>query len=419
VTSVRTESGQRSETIRRANLGAILRELHAGGPTSRSGLVARTGLTRSAIRGLIGELVAGGLVAERERDRLGTPGRPSPLVCPRPEGAVVLALDIEVDSLAAACIGIGGRVLEHVRVDRQRGHSTLVAIVDDLAELAATVRSRRPAGDRLVGVGVAVAGIVRRADGLVSMAPNLGWTDAPLGGQLARVLGDDLPITVANEAELGALAEARRGVAAGTDHVLYLSGEVGVGGGLIIDGRSFTGAAGYGGEVGHIPVNPIAGIRCSCGSTGCWETEVGAASLLRRAGRDGTNGRAEMDELLRAAAAGDERTLAALAETGRWLGIGLAGLVNALDPRLVVFGGLFERILPFVADVIDAELDRRSLPAPRRLVRVVGGSLGAEAPLIGAAELALEPVLEDPALWVARSGTVSGTPKHAVRRVVA
>jgi predicted NBD/HSP70 family sugar kinase len=419
VTSVRTESGQRSETIRRANLGAILRELHAGGPTSRSGLVTRTGLTRSAIRGLIGELVAGGLVAERRAHRLGTPGRPSPLVCPRPEGAVVLALDIEVDSLAAALIGIGGRVLEHVRVDRQRGHSTLVAIVDDLAELAGTVRSRRPPGDRLVGVGVAVAGIVRRADGLVSMAPNLGWTDEPLGGQLARVLGDELPITVANEAELGALAEARRGVAAGTDHVLYISGEVGVGGGLIIDGRSFTGAAGYGGEVGHMPVNPIAGIRCSCGATGCWETEVGAASLLRRAGRDGTNGRAEMDGLLRDAAAGDERTLAALVETGRWLGIGLAGLVNALDPRLVVFGGLFERILPFVADVIDGELDLRTLPAPRRLVRVVGGSLGAEAPLIGAAELALEPVLEDPALWVARSGNVSGTPKHAVRRVVA
>jgi predicted NBD/HSP70 family sugar kinase len=419
VTSVRTEPGQRSETIRRANLGAILRELHAGGPTSRSGLVARTGLTRSAVRGLIGELVARGLVAERRAHRLGTPGRPSPLVCPRPEGAVVLALDIEVDSLAAALIGIGGRVLEHVRVDRPRGHSTLVAIVDDLAELATTIRARRPAGDRLVGVGVAVAGIVRRADGLVSMAPNLGWTDQPLGDRLARVLGDELPITVANEAELGALAEARRGAAVGADDMLYISGEVGVGGGLIIDGRSFTGAAGYGGEVGHVPVNPIAGTPCSCGSTGCWETEVGAASLLRRAGRDAAGGRAEMDALVRDAAAGDALTLAALAETGRWLGIGLAGLVNVLDPRLVVFGGLFERIHPYIAEVVEAELDRRTLPAPRRLVRIVGGSLGAEAPLIGAAELALEPVLDDPGLWVPRAGDVSGTSQHAVRRVVA
>ena len=419
MTSVRTEPGLRSETIRRANLGAIVRELHANGPMSRSGLVTRTGLTRSAIRGLIGELVAGGLVAEGRATSLGTPGRPSPLVYPRPEGAVVLALDVEVDSLAAALIGLGGRLIEHVRVDRQRGHSTLVAIVDDLAELAATVQARQPASTRLVGIGVAVAGVVRRADGLVSMAPNLGWTDQPLGDRVARVLGDELPVSVANEAELGALAEARRGVAVDADHVLFISGEVGVGGGLVVDGRPFTGVAGYGGEVGHIPVNP-AGEPCSCGSVGCWETEVGAARLLRRAGRNPPNGRAEMDALVLDAAAGDARTLAALEETGRWLGIGLAGLVNVLNPRLVVFGGLFERIHPFVASIVDAELDRRTLPAPRRLVRVVAGSLGAEAPLIGAAELAFEPVLADPATWLRRpDADMSGTPKLAVRRVVA
>jgi predicted NBD/HSP70 family sugar kinase len=418
VASVRTEPGLRSETIRRSNLGAILRELHAGGPTSRSGLVTRTGLTRSAIRGLIGELVERGLVAERRAHRLGTPGRPSPLVYPRPEGAVVLALDVEVDSLAAALIGLGGRVLEHVRIDRQRGHSTLVAIVDDLAELAATVRARRPPGDRLVGIGVAVCGVVRRADGFVSMAPNLGWTDQPLGDRLARVLGDETPITVANEAELGALAETHRGVAVGADHVLFISGEVGVGGGLVIEGGSFTGAAGYGGELGHMPINP-AGDVCSCGGIGCWETEVGALKLLRRAGRTSTNGRADTDAFLADAAAGDPATLAALAETGRWLGIGLSGLVNLLNPRLVVFGGLFERIHPYVAEIVDEELDRRTLPAPRRLVRVVAGTLGPEAPLIGAAELAFEPILADPALWVGRTDDVSRTPKHAVRRVVA
>jgi predicted NBD/HSP70 family sugar kinase len=419
VTSVRTEPGLRSETIRRANLGAIVRELHAGGPTSRSGLVARTGLTRSAIRGLIGELVAGGLVAEGRATRLGTPGRPSPLVYPQPAGAVVLALDVEVDSLAAALIGLGGRVIEHVRVDRPRGHSTLVAIVDDLAELAATVRDRQPATTRLIGIGVAVAGVVRRADGLVSRAPNLGWTDQPLGDRLARVLGDELPISVANEADLGALAEARRGVAVDADHVLFITGEVGVGGGIVVDGRPFTGVAGYGGEVGHIPVNPD-GEVCSCGGIGCWETEVGAIRLLRRAGRNPNNGRAETDALVRDAAAGDPRTLAALEETGRWLGIGLAGLINVLNPRLVVFGGLLERIHPFVASIVDAELDRRTLPAPRRLVRVVAGSLGAEAPLIGAAELAFEPMLADPALWLRRpDAEMSGNPKLAVRRVVA
>jgi predicted NBD/HSP70 family sugar kinase len=427
VTSIRDEAGLRSETIRRANLSSIVRALHDGGPMSRSALVARTGLTRSAIRGLIGDLVAGGIVSEGRPAPLGIPGRPSPLVRLEPQGAVVLAFDIEVDSLAAARIGLGGVVLDHVRRDRPRGHSSLAAIVGDLAELGWTIRDRQPRdvsgnesliGDE-IGVGVAVAGVVRRADGLVSMAPNLGWTDEPLGAQLRRALGEeDVPIAVANEAELGGLAEARRGVARGADHVLFISGEVGVGGGLLVDGRPFAGVAGYGGEVGHLPINP-AGRTCSCGSIGCWETEIGALSLLRRAGRSERGGRIEMDALLADAAAGDPTALAALEETGRWIGIGLAGLVNTLNPSLVVFGGLFQRIHPFVAPIVEAELDRRALPAPRRLVRVVAGSLGAEAPLIGAAELALEPVLADPGAWLRRSADASETRKLAVRRVVA
>ena len=418
MTSVRDEPGLRSETIRRANLSSIVRELHAAGPLSRSGLVARTGLTRSAIRGLIGELVAGGLVSEGRAARLGTPGRPSPIVRPDPDGVVVLALDIEVDSLAAATVGLGGEIQEHIRIDRRRGHSSLVAIVDDLAELASTVRSRRSGKQTEIGIGVAVPGVVRRADGLVSMAPNLGWRDQPLGGRLAQVLGDDVPISVANEADLGALAEVRRGVAAGAEHVLFVSGEVGVGGGLIVDGRPFEGVAGYSGELGHLPINP-AGQDCNCGAVGCWETEIGSMRLLRRAHRSAHGGRVAMDDLLRDAAAGDPEVLAALEETGRWLGIGLSGLVNVLNPSLVVFGGLFQRIHPFVAAIVDAELDRRALRAPRRLVRVVAGSLGAEAPLIGAAEMAFEPLLADPALWLRPPDDVSRNGKFAVRRVVA
>ncbi|MGH2384385.1 MAG: sugar kinase, partial [Candidatus Limnocylindria bacterium] len=117
--------GQRSETVRRANLSAIVRELHARGPLSRSDLVGLTGLTRSAIRGLIGELVAAGLVREERSESAGTPGRPSPLVRPDADGTVVLAIEINVDSLAAAAVGFGGTVHELVRVDRPRGHLSL------------------------------------------------------------------------------------------------------------------------------------------------------------------------------------------------------------------------------------------------------------------------------------------------------
>lgn len=396
--SGRDGPGHRSETVRRANLSAIVREVHLHGGLSRSDLVAHTGLTRSAIRGLIGELVADGLVREERASSQGAPGRPSPNVQPHPGGAVVLALEIAVDSLAVAAVGFGGEVLDIIRVDRPRGRFSVEETIDDLAELTRLIRARPPARDALIGIGVAVVGIVRRSDGLVRIAPNLGWRDAPLGACLSSALDTSLPISIANEADLGALAEQRRGAAVGTDHVLFISGEVGVGGGLIFDGQPYTGLAGYSGEVGHMPVNP-AGAVCRCGSVGCWETEVGERALLTRAGRSPDGGRAEVDAVLRDAAAGSPGALSALDNVGRWLGVGLAGLVNVLNPELIVLGGLFGRMYPFVGDSLRAELGRLALAVSHELTTVVPATLGVDAALLGAAELAFEPLLADPGAW--------------------
>lgn len=391
--------GHRSETVRRANLAAIVRALHTRGALSRSALVAQTGLTRSSIRALIGEFVAAGMVDEERAEPLGTPGRPSSLVRPNPESATVLAIEIGVDSIAMAVVGLGGAVLRSARADRDRGHLTVDEIAADIAALTAGVRDDPRLRDAIVGVGVAVVGVVRRPDGLVRVAPNLGWRDVPLGDRLATALGLPVPIAVANDADLGALGEARRGAARGADTVLFIAGDVGVGGGLIIDGVPLTGIAGYGGEVGHIPVRAD-GLPCSCGSHGCWETEIGAHALLRLAGRPVGGGRAEIDAVVTAAERGEPGALAAVEQVGRWLGFGLAGLVNVFNPRLVVMGGLFVRMLPLVSEIVSAELNHRTLPATRRLVTVMPATLGIDASIIGAAELAFEPLLDDPAAWL-------------------
>jgi predicted NBD/HSP70 family sugar kinase len=400
VTNGPEASGQRSETVRRANLSTILYQVHLRGPLSRSELVARTGLTRGAIRGLIGELNAGGLVSEERSMPLGVPGRPSPLARPRHHGVVVLALEIAVDSLAAAVVGLGGGVIEHVRLDRSRGHLSPERIVSDLVRSARPMVSRLRGGTTLVGIGVSMVGVVRVSDGVIRVAPNLGWLDVPLADLIARKLQLAVPVSVGNEADLGALAEHRRGAAAGVDDVLYISGEVGVGGGVIVGGRPLAGAAGYAGEVGHMPVNP-AGSRCRCGSTGCWETEVGERALLRRAGHSPNGGRAAVDAVFEAAAAGSRREREALATTGRWLGRGLGGLVNAFNPSLVVLGGLFGRMHPFVEAEIAGALNLHALRASREVLRVAPAALGPDAPLLGAAEKAFEPLLVDPAGYLA------------------
>lgn len=401
----RVDVGQRSETVRRANLSAIVRGLHEHGPRSRSELVATTGLTRSAIGTLVGELADGGLVTEDQPLRLGTPGRPSPLVGLVPSSAVVLSFEILVDSIAAAVVGLGGETLEHIRIERPRDYLSVDDVVSDLVGLADDLRARVDAP--IIGIGVAIAGVVRRDDGLVALAPNLGWVDVPLGARLARALAVAVPIAVTNEANAGILAEHRRGAAVGIDDAVFVFGEVGVGGGLIVDGQPMTGVAGYSGEIGHIPINPD-GAACRCGSVGCWETEVGERALLARAGRPANGGRAAVESVIQDARAGSTEALAGLDHVGRWLGVGLAGLVNILNPRVIVLGGLFSRIHPYISHTVERELDRRALPAPRALVAIVPGILGEDAPLLGAAELAFEPLLSDPALWLTPRTTMAG-----------
>jgi len=394
----RVELGLRSETIRRANLSAIVRALHIDGPLSRSELGSRTGLTRSAIRVLIGELTAAGLVEERSGQLLGQPGRPSTLVRLRSERAVVLALEIAVDYLAAAVVGLGGEVLRSSRIDRSRTQTSPDKTITALAGLVSSLGAgdtRRIGREQLVGVAIAFCGIVRRSDGVVVMAPNLGWSNVPLGELLADALGTNHRVLVANEADLGALAEHRRGVGASVDDLLYISGEVGVGGGVILDGRSMTGAFGYGGEIGHLPLNPN-GRQCGCGSIGCWETEVGERALLALAGLQVDGGRKAVDELLARAAAGDERAAAAFDQVGTWLGRGIAGMINVLNPSEVILGGLFARIYDNIEAQTKREAARLALRPSSAVVSIVPSALGVEAPLLGAAELAFEHLLDDP-----------------------
>lgn len=393
----RDEPGLRSETVRRANISALVRELHDSGPLSRSDLGLRTGLTRSTVRALTGELAAAGLVSEIDPGPLGTPGRPSVLVRPNPTQPIALALEIAVDSVAGAVVGFGGQVIEQLRVERPRGELSVDHTIGVLSDLARSLRTFDP--HEAVGIGVAVAGVVRHADGFVWIAPNLGWREVPLGRALGEALGNSVPLSIANEADLGALAEARRGSARGCDNVLLVWGEVGVGGGAIVNGRQMAGTAGYAGEVGHMPINP-AGAACRCGSRGCWETEIGEDALLVKAGQRRGGGRSAVDEVLRDAQAGDDRARAAVEDVGRWLGMGLGGLVNVLNPERIVLGRLFGRMHPLVADIVARQLDRYALAAARSLVSVAPAQLGDEAVLLGAAELAFEPFLVDPAAWL-------------------
>ena len=392
--------GVRSESVRIANLSTILRCLHFSGPKSRSRLVEETGLTRSSVAALVGELSDAGLVSEHAATPSGSPGRPSPTVAVNADRNMVLAIKIEVDDIAVAIVGLGGEVLYRIRVNRYRDLATVEQTVNDIATLVADAHAA-VGNAPLLGASVAIVGLVQRSTNTLVIAPNLGWSDIALGDLLQHATQLDIPFAVANEGDVAALAETRRGTAVGQRHVIFLSGEVGVGGGIVAGGRVISGRGGFAGEVGHMPVNPD-GLECGCGARGCWETEVGVRSLLRRTGRKPEGGPAALDEVLQAAARGDADVLQALDTQGDWLGTGLAGLIHIFDPEMVVLGGMFRRVYPYVIEALQRSLTDRLLATTVGDIDIVASTLGEDASLLGAAELAFEPLLNDPLAFALR-----------------
>jgi len=400
------KAGPSQEEIRRHNLSTLLRHVHVGGPASRAELADRMGLNRSTILGLVNDLATAGLVREELPRETGRAGRPSLVV--RPESALVyvLAFDIGVDRLAAARIGLGGSFLDRreraLPGDEPHDPGEVAGV---LAEFAREMLADAAPGSRCVGVGVAVRGIVRHPDGLVRYAPNLGWREEKFGPELARRLDLAVPVAVDNEANLGAVAEHLRGAGAGCDNVVYLHGDIGVGGGIIADGRLLRGQDGYSGEVGHLVVNPRDGRRCGCGARGCLEAEAGERALLEKAGRDPlATGREAVRAVVDAADRGDIAARAALHHVGEWLGVGVASLANIFNPGVVVFGGILRDVFLGSAAQVRSRVNTSTLAACREQLRLRVCELGDDAVLAGAAELGFSELLAAPLEVLAGQG---------------
>jgi predicted NBD/HSP70 family sugar kinase len=386
----RSLAGATQDEVRRHNLGTLVRILHEHGATSRSDLTTRTGLNRSTVGDLTGELVAAGLLRETTPVGRGV-GRPSIVVRPNEEHVFVLAFDVGVERTVAALVGLGGKELARREVFRRRGASTPASVLRMISLLGKAALEEAPHGARCVGVGVAVPGVVRHSDGLVRFAPNMGWVDLPFGARVRDSLGTNAPVIVGNDADLGALAEHVRGCAVGAANVVFIAGEVGVGGGIILDGRPMTGAGGYGGELGHMMVNPR-GRTCRCGRRGCWETEVGEAAVVAALGGAPDD---SIDELIAAVRPNRDGDVPRLRTVGRWLGLGLANLVNLFNPEVIVLGGLLSQVVPYT-ELQVREGMATALAAPSEQVRLELPALGRDSALFGAAEAAFAPLLDDP-----------------------
>lgn len=394
----------RAVDVRRHNLALVIQQVASRRQVTRAELARATQLTKGTISTLVGELLDLEIIAEVEVPRPKRVGRP-------PSGAITLngslycgvGVEINVDYIAVCVSDLLHRVRFHeiTPVDNRQLEPR-----DVLNSAAKMVRAatQTVAAEGLVpaGVALAVPGVVDAARRRLVRAPNLGWTDVALVTEFRRRLGPlRTPVYVDNEANLAALGELWVGAGAGFGDYIFISGEIGVGGAIVVGRELFRGAHGFAGEIGHVVVDP-GGPLCACGRRGCLERVAGQEGLLRAAGIDGavatTLGaeRAGSQLLIRRLQAGDRRAVDAVTAAARPLALALTDLANILDPDSIILGGIYGQIASWLTEPLEQELDAKTLGTNGRSVVVRPSTLGPEAAVRGAAALVTERVLAAP-----------------------
>jgi predicted NBD/HSP70 family sugar kinase len=371
--------------MRASNLALVLRAIADAGAITRARLATATGLTKSSISGQVTDLVAAGLVEETDAPPTRDRGRPGTMLTLHRAGAAGLGLELNVDYLAALVVDLGGTVrYRHVATRDNRGRPP-ADVLAELAELAhAAVAAAGEQGLTLAGACLAVPG---SADGTtIVRAPNLDWADVPIGLPLpATAYG----LSIENEANLAALGELWFGTPTPRDFV-HVSGEIGIGAGIVVGGELFRGAHARAGELGHVVLDPD-GPPCSCGGRGCLERLAGLDAILAAAGVE------TRVELEKRCGEEDPSALAAVAAAGRRVGLALASVTNLLDPDAVVLGGVFAALAPWLRPAVADALAAHGV-SPELLV----SGLGPDAAVRGAAGAVVRRVIDDPATFLGR-----------------
>jgi predicted NBD/HSP70 family sugar kinase len=381
---------------------AVLRAVHGHPGMTRAQAAAEIGIPSGFAAETVARLVAGGLIAERPAPATGRRGRPTAVLGAHPDGPLVAAAAIGPETWQVAAVELGGTMMAvTVRAhdgDQDRVLRTVAAALEQI---------RGQFGTRVRAAAVAVPGTV--AGSRLVLAPGLSWHGVDLSG-LWQHYEPGSEFVVGNDATLAGVAESRRAPGFGSGTMLYLHVADGIGGAVVEAGRAVMGATGAAGEFGHMPFGDP-GRRCCCGARGCWNTSLDGPALARFLPGDiPGDGEDYLRHVLASAQAGDPGALSAIHAVGNSIGRGVAGLVNGMDPHLVVIGGLGPELLRLAAEEItaayhDGLMAFRVMPPPP----IAAARLGADGPLLGAADEAFDRVLTDEGLqaWAARGSVVA------------
>jgi predicted NBD/HSP70 family sugar kinase len=374
-------------SLRELNRLKVLEVVREQRTVSRAEIATATGLARSTVSTLVGELQRAGLIVESEEarsDGAAPSGRPPLLLSLDPGAGAVIGIQFDHDFVRVAVADLSLRLLAEGVIESDVDHDAQAGLSAAATLVGTLVAEAGVDTDRLIGAGVALSGPVDRDSGQVSSAKILpSWIGIDVASWLSERLS--VPVEVENDANLGALAESILGAGRGATEIAYVMMSSGIGGALILGGRLYRGARGIAGELGHVSVDD-SGHMCRCGSRGCLETLVGAAALtelLRRSHGDDIT----VERMIALARDGDPGCQRVIADAGTTVGRVAGALCNEFNPERIVVGGELALAGDLLLDPIRESIRRYAIPAATEAVTVVAGALGERAELMGALAL--------------------------------
>lgn len=372
--------------MKKLNKSIILETIIAESPVSRAAISEKTGLNKATVSNLVTELIESQLVYETGPGA-SSGGRKPVMLLFNNEAGYAIGVDLGVNYILTMLTDLKGQIVKERRVpltDLQY-EQTLQQLIEAI-RWAISSAPNSPYG--IVGIGIGVPGLVD-PNGLILSAPNLKWRKVDIKSAIEQEF--ELPVTIDNEANVGALGEKSYGEYQTARDMIYVSAGIGIGVGIVVNNTLYRGFSGFSGEMGHMTIH-MDGLPCSCGNRGCWELYASENALLSRAAAylQEQSQELSLDALVSLAERGDEGIIQLFREVGYYLGIGIANVINTFNPELVVIGNRLSLIKPWMEASMLECVEQRSLQYHHRRVQIVFSKLAMKSAAVGAAELAIK-----------------------------
>jgi predicted NBD/HSP70 family sugar kinase len=385
------------KTVRRHNLGLVLKNVAQGDRKSRAKVSAETGLNPSTVSSLVTDLIEWGLVREVGIEQDGSVGRPGRSLELNPDGGAALGIEIGDDGIGVLAIDLARTVRYRAFISQENGDRDPVEVIRQTAQLASEALAAFRSKNITPVCTIALPGLVAPG-GVLLRAPNIGWNDVPVVELWRATLGN-IPLVIENEARLAAYAEMMIGLAQDIRTFAYISGGRGIGSGLVIDRNIYRGPHGFAGEFGHtiIDFSRSAPVQ---GNAGSLQSLAGERALLEMAGLvvGDSTGRSDPDwmgrEIARRASSGDRMALAAIETAGNALAVGIANLYNLFDMEAIILGGYFTHVAEWLRAPIKCVLQAQVNAEHWAALPILFSEMGREAAVRGAAARSLNAILE-------------------------